>query len=162
MYTIKLAKDSRTLQIFSKSPKVTYWSIILITSHLFKWAVGAETNRLPLLVCPQVISISYLAKKCQMQAAASLPEFSGDGAVFCCQSVPPWQNATFCSLELDFFEKIWYSIFVAFVIKGKNLMNRWRGKGMHFYDTEKNLPWGNCSSGGVTAGCDRLRKVVSC
>ena len=25
---------------------------------------------------------------------------------------------------LDFFEKIWYSIFVAFVIKRKNLMNR--------------------------------------
>ena len=53
MYKITLIKSSRKLPILSKSPKVMYWSIIPITSHLFQWAVGAETNRLPFQVCPQ-------------------------------------------------------------------------------------------------------------
>ena len=66
MYKITLIKSSRKLQIFSKSPKVMYWSIIPITSHLFQWAVGAKIrkrlDRLPFQVCPRLFIISHYAK----------------------------------------------------------------------------------------------------
>mgnify|MGYP007122774803 CR=1 FL=1 len=66
MYKIKVAKSNRKLPIFSRSPRVIYWSIIPITSHLFKWAVGAKIrkrlDRLPFQVCPQIFIIPDTSK----------------------------------------------------------------------------------------------------
>ena len=77
MYKITLIKSSRTLQIFSKSPKVTYWSIIPITSHLFEWAVGAKIrkrfDRLPFQVCPRFFIISHYAKNVKRSFVCKSP-----------------------------------------------------------------------------------------
>ena len=77
MYKITLVKSSRKLPIFSKSPRVIYWSIIPITSHLFEWAVGAKIrkrfDRLPFQVCPRFFIISHYAKNVKRSFVCKSP-----------------------------------------------------------------------------------------